>query len=230
VTQLLIVHRDPEIGRDLVQLVKDYTGYESVLTNSESETLVWLRRQPEVRPQILLTQLQAPGLDGFILGASLGEMFPGLQTLFLPGYAASEQRLEVAGSKVFPEPIDGERLIATIERSMRMFSSAPDLFHVLDILQMCCLSGRSGALQIVSDANVGSIYLRNGEVVHSETGTECGDDALVEIVSWGEIELAYDRAASPGVETVSKAWNALLLDALEEGRRRALPAWRQQTG
>jgi len=230
VTQLLIVHRDPEIGRDLVQLVKDYTGYDSVLTHSESETLVWLRRQPDVRPQILLTQLQAPGLDGFVLGASLGEMFPGLQTLFLPAYAASEQRMEVAGSKVFPEPIDGGRLIATIERSMRMFPGAPDLFHVLDILQMCCLSGRSGALQIVSGANVGTIYLRHGQVVHSETGTEYGDDALVEIVSWGEIEFAYDRAATPSVETISKAWNALLLDALEEGRRRALPAWRQQTG
>ena len=113
-TQLLIVHRDPEIGRDLVQLVKDYTGYESILTHSESETLVWLRRQPNLRPRILLTQLQAPGLDGFILGALLGEMFSGLQTLFLPAYAASEQRMEVAGSKVFPEPIDGERLISTI--------------------------------------------------------------------------------------------------------------------
>jgi hypothetical protein len=230
VTQLLVVHRDPEIGRDLVQLVKDYTGYESLLTHSESETLFWLRRQPEVRPQILLTQLQAPGLDAFILGASLGEMFPGLQTLFLPAYAASVQRMEVAGSKVFPEPIDGERLIATIERSMRMFSGAPDLFHVLDILQMCCLSGRSGALQMVSGANVGTVYLRDGQIVHAEAGTECGNDALVEIVSWGEIEFAYDRAASPGVETVSKAWNALLLDALEEGKRRALPAWRQQTG
>jgi hypothetical protein len=32
-----------------------------------------------------------------------------------------------------------------------------------------------------------------------------------------------------GVETIKKAWNALLIDALEEGRRRALPAWRQQT-
>ena len=184
-TQLLIVHLDPEIGRVLMQLVKDYTGYESVLTHGESETLVRLRRQPEVRPPILLTQLQAPGLDGFILGASLGEMFPGLQTLFLPAYSASEQRMEVVGSKVFPEPIDGERLIATIERSMRMFSGAPDLFHVLDILQMCCLSGRTGALQMVSGANVGTVYLRDGQVVHSETGTECGNDALVEMVSWG---------------------------------------------
>jgi Domain of unknown function (DUF4388) len=229
VTQLLIVHRDPEIGRELVQLVKDYTGYESVLTHSEGETLFWLRRHPEAGPQILLTQLQAPGVDGFILGASLGEMFPGLQTLFLPAYPASEQRIEVAGSKVFPEPIDGERLIATIERSMRMFSGAPDLFHVLDILQMCCLSRRSGAVQMVSGANIGTVYLQEGQIAHAQTATEHGDDALIEIVSWGEIEFAYDRAAAAGVETISKTWNALLLDALEEGRRRALPAWRQQT-
>jgi len=229
VTQLLIVHRDPEIGRELVQMVKDYTGYESVLTHSESETVVWLRRHAEARPQILLTQLQASGLDGFILGASLGETFPGLQTLFLPAYPASDQRIEVAGSKVFPEPIDGERLIATIERSMRMFPGAPDLFHVVDILQMCCLSRRSGAVQMVSSGNVGTVYLRDGQVVHTETATEYGEDGLNEIVSWGEIEFAYDRAASPGVETISKTWNALLLDALEEGRRRALPAWRQQT-
>ena len=227
--QLLIVHRDPEIGRGLMQLVKDYTGYESILTRSESETLVWLRRQPQARPQILLTQLQAPGVDGFILGASLGEMFPGLQTLFLPAYTASEQRMEVAGSKVFPEPIDGERLITTIERSMRMFAGAPDLFHVLDILQMCCLARRSGGVQMVSGANVGTVYLREGDIVHSESASEYGDDALMEIVSWGEIEFAYDRAATAGVETIRKPWNALLLDALEEGRRRALPAWRQQT-
>ena len=40
---------------------------------------------------------------------------------------------------------------------------------------------------------------------------------------------AYDRGVPAGVETIKKAWNALLIDALEEGRRRALPAWRQQT-
>ncbi|PYL80854.1 MAG: hypothetical protein DMF23_15495 [Verrucomicrobia bacterium] len=137
--------------------------------------------------------------------------------------------MEVAGSKVFPEPIDGERLISTIERSVRMFSDAPDLFHVLDILQMCCLSKRSGAVQMVSGSNVGTAYLRDGQIVHAETATECGDAALFEIVSWGEIEFAYDRSVHAGVETIKKAWKALLIDALEEGRRRALPVWRQQT-
>ena len=228
-TLLLIVHRDPEIGRDLVQLVKDYTGYESVLTSSESETLVWLRRQPALRPRILLTQLQAAGLDGFTLGASLGEMLPGLQTLFFPAYGASEQRIEITGSKVFPEPIDGERLIGTIERSVRMFSDAPDLFHVLDVLQMCCLSQRSGALQMISGGNVGTAYLRDGQIVHAETASESAHGAISEMVSWGEVEFAYDRSVHAGVETIKKAWNALFIDALEEERRRALPVWRQRT-
>jgi hypothetical protein len=110
-----------------------------------------------------------------------------------------------------------------------MFSDAPDLFHVLDILQMCCLSKRSGAVQMVSGSNVGTAYLRDGQMVHAQTATECGDAALFEIVSWGEIEFAYDRSVHAGVETIKKAWNALLIDALEEERRRALPAWRQQT-
>src|SRR5438132_10185561 len=50
-----------------------------------------------------------------------------------------------------------ERLISTIERSVRMFSDAPDLFHVLDILQMCCLSKRSGALQMRSEEHTSEL-------------------------------------------------------------------------
>ena len=168
-TQLLIVHRDADIGRQLVQLVKDYTGYESAFTRGESETLVWLRRQSGAHPRILLIQLDAAGLDGLALCATLSGIFTGLQTLFFPPYSAAEQRIEVAGSKIFPEPIDGERLIAMIERSVRMIGNAPDLFHAIDILQMCCLAKRSGGLQMVTGSQLGTVYLRDGRILHAET-------------------------------------------------------------
>ena len=84
-TQLLIVHRDADIGRQLVQLVKDYTGYESAFTRSESETLVWLRRQSGLHPRILLVQLDAAGLDGPRLfrheGLPVGPPWPDVQRL-----------------------------------------------------------------------------------------------------------------------------------------------------
>jgi hypothetical protein len=229
VIQLLIVHQDGEIGRQLVGLVKEFTGYDSALAASESETLVLLRRQPHLRPRILLTQLDGPGFDGFSLGAILSEMFVGLQTLFLPPYVAMQARLEVAGSKVFPEPIDGDRLIATIERSVRMRWDAPDWFHVVDVLQMCCLAGRSGALQVVRGSRVGAVYLNDGEIVHAETVALNGYPALVEMISWGEIEFAYDRALMTEKETLRGRWDRLLSDALEENKRSALPEWRRQT-
>ncbi len=227
-TQLLIVHRDAEIGRQLAQMIKDYAGYESAVTASESETLVWLRRAPEERPRILLTQLAAAGLDGFALGALLSDAFDGLQTLFLPPYESNAQRFEIAGSKVFPEPIDGERLVATIERSVRMTHDAPDLFQVIDLLQMCCLAGRSGAFQLVGGGQIGTVFLRQGQIVHAETESGVADDALSEIVSWGEIEFAYDRSLEPAIETMSRAWDEMLIEALEERKRRALPEWRRQ--
>jgi hypothetical protein len=229
VTQLLIVHGDAEIGGQLVRVVKEFTGYDSAFATSESETLVWLRRQPHMRPRILLTQLDAPGFDGFALGAMLSEMFPGLQTLFLPPYVAMQVRIEISGSKVFPEPIDGDRMIATIERSVRMRWDAPDWFHAVDVLQMCCLAGRSGALQMVRGSRVGNVYLRDGAIVHVETAGIRGYPALVEMVSWGEIEFAYDRALTAAAETLRGRWEQLLNDALEENKRSALPEWRRQT-
>ena len=227
-TQLLIVHRDADIGRQLVQLVKDYTGYESAFTRGESETLVWLRRQSGAHPRILLIQLDAAGLDGLALGATLSGIFTGLQTLFFPPYSAAEQRIEVAGSKIFPEPIDGERLIAMIERSVRMVGNAPDLFHAIDVLQMCCLGKRSGGLQMVTGSQLGTVYLGDGRIRHAETQSARGDDAVFEIVGWGEIEFAYDRAVNPPEETVKRNWDELLIAAIEERQRRALPEWRRQ--
>lgn len=226
---VVIVHRDAEIGRELARMIKEFTGHDSAFTASESETLVWLRRQPDVRPRIVLTQLDAPGFDGFSLGAALSEMFAGLQTLFLPPYLATQVRVEVAGSKIFPEPIDGDRLIATIERSVRMRWDAPDWFHVVDVLQMCCLARRSGAVQIVRGSWIGAVYLRDGAIVDAETAGLRGYPALVEMVSWGEVEFAYDRAITAAAETLSGAWNELLSDALEENKRSALPEWRRQT-
>ena len=104
--QLLIVHRDSEVGEPLVQMVKDYTKHDCDLVGSDAAATDWGRRHRKC--VLLLTQLEAEGIDGLALGGSLSEIFPGLQILFFPTYAAPEQRLLVGYTKVFPEPIDGD--------------------------------------------------------------------------------------------------------------------------
>jgi len=225
--QVLIAHRDAEIGEQLAQMVTDYTSHECDLVGSAPAALDWGRRHARCR--LLITQLEGDDYDGFAVGAGLSEIFAGLQTVFLPPYLADEQRLEIADTKVFPEPIDGEALLAAIERADASSSDAPDLFHVADVVQMCCLSRRHGALQMVRENRSGILYLRHGNIVHAETTAARGRDAFAEIASWKWIEFAYDRSVRPPVETITDPWHEMLIDSLgvkaaddaPEERRRA---------
>jgi hypothetical protein len=214
--QLLIVHHDVEVGDQLVQMVKDYTAHECDLVRSDAEAVQWGRSHS--RCALLVTQLEADGVDGLALGGTLSEIFPGLQTLFLPPYPASDQRLEVAETKVFPEPIDGEGLLAAIARAGNTSSGTPDLFHTVDLLQMCCLSRRSGAVQTVKGTKSGIVFLRAGQIVHAETAATRGQAALFDIVDWKFVEFAYDRTVRPPVETIAKQWHESLIDAVEHNK------------
>lgn len=215
--ELLIVHRDAEVGEQLVQMVKDYTVHECDLVGSDAAALDWGRRH--ARCTLLLTQLEADGIDGLAVGGALSEIFPGLQTLFLPPYPASDQRLVVAETKVFPEPIDGEGLLASIARAEVVKAGAPDLYHVADVLQMCCLSRRSGAIQMVKGSKSGIAFLRDGQIVHAETTGERGRDALSEIVEWQYVEFAYDRTVRPPAETITLPWDEVLIEAVERHKQ-----------
>jgi CheY-like chemotaxis protein len=210
--QLLIVHRDPEMGDALVQMVENYTRHHCQLVPSDSAAMDWARRHQ--RCDLLLTQLEAEGINGLTLGSALSEIFAGLQVLFFPNYAADERQLEIAGTKIFPEPIIGDELLAAIERAENAPTDAADLFHVIDVLQMCCLSRRSGAVQMAKDGRSGLVFLRNGNIVHAETAVARGRDALLEMVAWKHVEFAYERNVRPSLETIADSWDEVLIDAV----------------
>ena len=210
--QLLIVHRDPEMGEALVQMIKSYTRHHCQLVGSDKEAMDWARRHQQCH--LLLTQLEADGIDGLGLGSSLSEIFPELQVLFFPNYSAPERRLEIAETKIFPEPIEGDGLLNAIERAENISPNEPELFHVVDVLQMCCLSRRSGALQLVKDGNSGLVYLRRGKIVHAETTANRGRDALLEVVGWKFVEFAYERSVRAPLESIKTDWDATLIDVV----------------
>jgi DNA-binding response OmpR family regulator len=219
--QLLIVHDDAEVGEQLVGMVADYTGHVSDLVASDVAARKWTQKHE--RCDLLLAQLEGNGVDGLALGGALSEIFPGLRVLFLPGYPAAEQRLEIGRTKVFPEPIDGEGLLEAIEAAAAAEPGAPDLFHVLDVLQMCCLSRRSGAIQIVKGAQTGIVYLRDGRIVNAEAASASGAEALLEIARWGDIEFAYDSSVRGG-EIISTPWDEALVRAVVRHQKKRAAA------
>jgi hypothetical protein len=218
--QLLIVHDDAEVGEQLLGMLKDYTAHQCDLVESDAAALRWADQRAHCG--LLLAQLEGSAVDGLSLGGSFSEIFPGLQTLFFPAYPAAEQRVEIAQTKVFPEPIDGEQLLEAIQTAGAGGPDAPDLFHVLDVLQMCCLSGRSGAVQMVKQTRSGIVYLRAGKIVHAESATARGTEALLEIGAWDLVEFAYDPSVR-GPETISLPWDETLLQAVVRNKEERSP-------
>lgn len=214
--QLLIVHHDGEVGEQLVQMVKDYTSHECDFVRRDTEAIKWARKHAHCA--LLITQLESSGIDGFVLGGALSEVFPGLQTLFLPPYPAAERKLEVDDTRVFPEPIDGESLLTAIARAESASAGTPDLLYTVDLLQMCCLSRRNGAIQTVKENKSGIVFLRDGEIIHAETAATRGQNALFDIVNWEYVEFAYDRTVRPPVRTIAKKWHEVLIDAVERNK------------
>ena len=84
---------------------------------------------------------------------------------------------------------------------------------MLDVLQMCCLSKRSGAIQVVQEEHSGIVYLRHGKIVHAEGATTRGTQALLEIAGWGDIEFAYDESVR-AAETILTPWDEALVQAV----------------
>ncbi|MEP6937027.1 MAG: DUF4388 domain-containing protein [Chthoniobacterales bacterium] len=217
--QLLAVHSDAEVGEQLVRMVADYTAHSCELVASDAAALEWAARHHDCA--LLLTQLAAPGVDGLALGGSLGEYFSGLQTIFLPNYRAADQRLQVTNPKVFAEPIDGEQLLKAIDRAVATPYPGLDLFHVVDILQMCCLSSRSGAIQIVKSSRTALVYLRDGQIVHAERAALRGLEALVDMISWESVEFAYDESVRAETETITEKWDEALIEAVLRHKEQA---------
>ncbi|MDQ3414863.1 MAG: DUF4388 domain-containing protein [Verrucomicrobiota bacterium] len=217
---LLIVHHEEEIGRALQALVREYTAQTANYVASDEAALEWAGQNAECG--LLVTQLESEGVDGLTMAGSLGERFSHLHTFFLPPYPLDTQRLQVANTKIFPEPIDGERLLQAIERTADS-PGTPDLFHIIDLLQMCCLSGKSGGVQLVVGSEAGVVYLRNGELRHAETQRARGLDAIFEMLRWGHAEFAYDANASPAEQSIDIGWDAALIEVvMREREERAL--------
>lgn len=206
--QLLIVHDDAEVGEQLMTIVKDYTAHRCDLVDCSAAARHWAEKHQ--RCDLLLVQFDGNDIDGLTLAGALSEPFDGLQTFFFPRYPANRRRVEVAKTKVFPEPIEGERLLEAINEAEKT-GPGPDLFDVVDLLQMCCLSGRDGAIQLVQKSRAGIIYLRAGQIMQAES-TTVGIEALQEMLTWGLVEFAYD----PTVQTkgtMSLSWDQVNLES-----------------
>ncbi len=89
-------------------------------------------------------------------------------------------------------------------------------FSAAEILQMSCLSQRSGRFTFKSGRGNSEIYLQQGSVRHAVFGALEGEQAVAEIFRWRQGRFYFEEGIISQEQTVNRPWAHLLIDNLQK--------------
>ena len=141
---------------------------------------------------------------------------------------ASEQNIQLLSM-----PRNTQRLRSILFRFIRSLDSQPgtaaegidpchslignlNQFSAAEILQMSCLSQRSGRFTFKSGRGNSEIYLQQGAVRHAVFGSLEGEAAVAEIFRWRQGRFYFEEGIISQEQTVNRPWAHLLIDNLQK--------------
>ncbi len=167
--RVLIADDEKPARRDIRRMLGSIGGVEVVGEAADGPETVELIR--EIRPDLVLLDIQMPGLDGFQVLGKLEGAGPMPSVVFITAYDEHALRaFEISAVDYILKPVDEKRLARAIEGVRRMRNGIEERPGIEELLE------KAGILS-------GRIALRNGEsLVMVDT-----DDILYATVSQGEV-------------------------------------------
>lgn len=94
------------------------------------------------------------------------------------------------------------------------FTGKLDQFELVDIIQMCCISKRTGKLSIARKADRGVIYLKSGQIIDAVSGELQSEEAVYEIIGWSSGQFNFEDGVQPANQTLSGGWEHLVMEGV----------------
>jgi hypothetical protein len=89
-------------------------------------------------------------------------------------------------------------------------------FTAAEILQMSCLSQRSGRFTFKSSRGNSEVYLQHGAVRHAVFESLEGEEAIAEIFRWRQGRFYFEEGIISQAHTVDRPWAHLLIENLQK--------------
>lgn len=89
-------------------------------------------------------------------------------------------------------------------------------FAAAEILQMSCLSQRSGRFVFKSGRGNCEVYLQHGAVRHAVFGPLQGETAVAEVFRWRQGRFYFEEGIISQAQTVDRPWAHLLIENLQK--------------
>jgi CheY-like chemotaxis protein len=184
--------------------------------------------------RLLICDLKMPRIDGLQVLAIVRRRFPELRTVVLSGLEDEDFR-----SRAYALGVDMFWLKTEMQANMQMYLDCLESLlgrdqdggfrgiqskHLMDIIQMECLTRSSTVLRITRGSLVAKLWIQGGELTDAEAEGVSGEVAFHRILTWKSGTFENLPAEPDRKRTIFKPVNALLLEsaqAIDEGHESA---------
>ncbi len=87
-------------------------------------------------------------------------------------------------------------------------------FKLVDVVQICCISQKTGRLTIKGQQQEGYIFIKSGVVVHATSHGLEGDEAIYEMLKWDQAQSAFEEGFSNSRVSIDLGWEHLLMEGI----------------
>jgi len=145
-----------------------------------------------------------------IEGLGAGSVQPTPATAIFATPTSTSQLIPI--DRPAPMPAREEDLRNLVQK--QGFTGQLDQFQLVDIIQMCSMSRRTGRLRVSHGVESGVIYLKEGNMTHGIAGQLRGEDAVYQIISWDVGQFTFEYGLEPDEQTISLGWEHLVMEGV----------------
>jgi CheY-like chemotaxis protein len=199
------------IGGDL-----QHQGFAVEISTSADDALHKMQREMF---DVLLTDLRLGDSSGMSLLAAVRDASPHTRAVLMSGYATArdyERAVELGAVRVLTKPFTPADLMQCIRQAVDCGSGFHGSVHglsLVDLLQMYKFGRRSVKIA-VAGRSLGTLYMREGELVHAEHDGHTGEDAVASILAMPEGTVGTSVMPPAVPHTIERDFQTVLLSAL----------------
>ncbi len=224
--RILVVDDEPNVVKSCARIL-ELEGFEARGITDGAEALPLYKRE---RFDLVLVDLKMPGTDGLEVLAALKEYDPGATVVIVTAYGTKENVVEALrlGAREFLEkPLDTGTLLATVKRILDRKNGETvrgnlRTLSLPSIVQINCTERNQARLRIRRQGQEGNVFFADGNVVHATLGSQIGEEAIYELLTWEDGDFELEMGASSPEKSITVGWSGLLLEGLRRIDERAV--------
>lgn len=166
---------------------------------------------------LLVTDLNLPHMNGFELLAHVSSFHAELPIIVMTAHGTPEMEERLARMQALhylEKPLELDQLAETIDSALQR--EAPSYIRGITLatfLQLMNMEQKSCTLKVQARERTGYLFIRRGEIIDAQLGSESGKDVALEIIAWDDTEIEMDATCRRAKKVIEEPFSYLLMEA-----------------